>query len=204
MKKCMFKSFIVLCCIIFLSSLCFSGCKSTILPILNQNKVLQENIYKEYINLGNAYFEIERYSDALKFYEKALEDDNLYKVVCYKMAQCYIFLSDWENALAIYETILAEDPDNLSIKANIAYIYSVTGDFEEALFYYEDLLFAQPENITYLENYLAIILSDVDILFDNEDIFVERFHKLKNEYPENKNIVIFQGKYDEYLESFGN
>ena len=184
----------------FLSIIIFSSCKSNSFPILGQNKVFQNNLYKEYLNLGNGYYEIERYNEAIKFYEKVLEDKELGKTAYYKIAKCYGHLSDWSHALPMYEKMLSEDPENQSLKASIAYINSMVGDTDKALLLYKELLGIQPSNITYLENYLAIILSDIEIFKENRVTFEEIFKSLKENYPKNKNIEVFQNKFDELVE----
>ena len=188
--------------IFFLSIIIFPSCKSNSFPILGQNKVFQNNLYKEYLNLGNGYYEIERYNEAIKFYEKVLEDKELGKTAYYKIAQCYSHLSDWSHALPMYEKMLSEDPENQSLKASIAYINSMVGDTDKALLLYKELLGIQPSNITYLENYLAIILSDIEIFKENRVTFEEIFKSLKENYPKNKNIEVFQKKYEKLVEKF--
>lgn len=190
--------------VVFLAAFLFINCNSNSFPVLGQNKVFHDNLYKEYMNLGNSYYDIEKYSEAISFYEKVLDDESLGNVAYYKMAQCYSLLSDWGNALPMYEKLLEDDPENQAFMANIAYIYTMTRNVKDALGMYDKLLDKQPNNVTYIENYLAILLSDKSLFIENEEKFEELFSSLKESYPKNKNIEIFQKKYDEFKEENSN
>lgn len=185
---------------VFIPFFFLSGCNSTTFLIPGQKKAVINNLYAEYFNIGNAYFDLEKYDNAIVYYKKVLESSELYNAAYYKIGQCYVYKSDWANALPIYEDLLFADPENGSLKASVAYIYSMQGQFESALSIYEDLLNEQPNNEKYLENYLAIILSERNIFLENEKAFEEAFNQLKTNFPNNKNIKSFQERYESYLE----
>lgn len=168
----------------------FFSCKS----IDNSNI---QNIYIEYLNIGDTYFKLEDYQNASKYYNLALSNKDIYWATYYKLANCYAFMSDWNNALSMYKKILKRDEQNSTIKANIAYIYAMKGDFHYAEIIYESLISEQENNKDYIENYLAIILEDKKNFDDNKEKFNTLFEKLQENYPDSNNISILKNKYDE-------
>ena len=100
----------------------------------------------------------------------------------------------------MYKKILERDPENASLKAGIAYIYSMQGDFKNSISIYEELLVSQPVNQEYLENYLAVMAAD-EKKFEKSyaDKFMQTYETLKAEYPDNKNLTIFENKYKELM-----
>ena len=177
-----------------------TGCKSSSSLIPGEQTILLKNLYIEYAKLGDAYIAIEKYSDAINFYKKAMEEKELYWPCFYKVAKCYVYNSDWNHALEMYEKLLEKDPDNSSLKASIAYIYSMSGQYIKALDIYKELLILQPNNEKFIENYLAIMLGNEDIFKENRTNFEDKFQFFKDNFTKNSNITTFQKKYDEYVE----
>ena len=188
-------SFIFLLPVFFLTS-----CKSTSSIIPGEQRILLDNLFIEYSKLGDAYFGLAKYSEAITYYQKAMEDKELYWPCYYKVAKCYVYNSDWNHALEMYKTLLEKDSENSSLKASIAYIHSMRGNFEEALIIYDELLLLQPNNEKFIENYLAISLGNEKIFTDNREKFDKTFNFFKENFAKNSNITIFQKKYDEYVE----
>ena len=186
--------------VVLLSVSFLTSCKSNSSLIPGEQRILLKNLYIEYAKLGDAYFSIEKYSDAINYYKKAMEDKDLYWSSYYKVAKCYVYNSDWNHALEMYETLLSKDPENSSLKASIAYIYSMSAQYEKALSIYDELLQIQPNNEKYLENSLAIILGSEEVFKTNREKFETTFASFKENYTKNTNITIFQTKYDEYVE----
>lgn len=189
----------ILLILLCLFSLSFFSCKSTEVPIPGQSSIVLQNVYKEYVKLGDSYYSIEKYNDAIDCYKIALEDKSLYWPCYYKIAKSYVLMSDWGNALTMFETLLENDPDNSSLKASIAYIYSMAGDFNSALKYYDEIIQKQPTDEKYLENYLAILLSDKNIFIENKDDFEKSFDSFKKNFPKNENIELFNKTYEEFI-----
>ena len=188
---------IILSSLLFLSVESLTCCKSNSVPIPGQQKVLLKNLYIEYSKVGDAYFDVQRYSDAIDFYQKAMEE--LYWQCYYKIAKCYVFTSQWSDALEMFEILLEKDPENSSLKASIAYIYSMSGELENALNIYKDLLKIQPNNEDYIENFLAVVLGNKELFTTNKSEFEQLFSFFKENYSKNENIKIFQEKYDSYV-----
>ena len=200
LNKLLLKSLFSVNLLLLMPALFLTSCKSTSSIIPGEQRILLENLYIEYSKLGDAYFSLEKYSEAITYYQKAMEDKELYWPCYYKVAKCYVYNSDWNHALEMYKTLLEKDPENSSLKASIAYIHSMRGDFEEALIIYDELLLLQPNNEKFIENYLAVCLGNEKILIANREKFDKTFNFFKENFAKNTNITIFQKKYDEYVE----
>lgn len=175
-----------------------NSCTSTSLPIPGQSQIITQNIYIEYMKLGDSYMSLEKYSNAIDCYKKAWEDKKLYWTCYYKIAKCYVNTSDWGKALTMFEELLQQDNSNLTLKASMAYVYSKSGNFDKALEIYNDLLTQLPNDEKYLENYINVVLTSKELFEKNQNNFESNFEKLKKDYPENKNISIFQEKINSY------
>ena len=175
----------------------FCSCVSNSIPapVPGQNSAKIRNIYVEYFNIADTYYNLENYSKAAEYYELSMRKRDQYWAAYYKLAKCYVFVSDWDKAISMYKTILSRDPENASLKASVAYIYSMQGKLKKARVTYEELLVLQPKNQDYLENYLAVLLSYENKFKRYESQFLEKFEVFKTEYPDNRNITIFEERY---------
>lgn len=189
--------------IVFLISSLFSSCVTSnfSVPVPGQGKIKINNIYTEYYNIAETYFKLEEYSRAAEYYELAMRKKDQYWAAYYKLAKCYIFNSEWNSALPMYKKILERDPDNSTLKASLAYIYSMQSDFKKSIKIYEELLIEQPDNQEYLENYIAVLAADNKRFAKKNAVkFTEAYERLKETYPENKNLKIFEEKYKELMD----
>ncbi len=178
------------------------SCNSTgiSVPVPGQGDVKVKNIYAEYYNLGESYYKLEDYKTAAEYYELAMKKKEQYWASYYKLAKCYVFTSDWNNALPMYKKILERDNENASIKASVAYIYSMQGNYKQAKKIYEELLEEQPKNQDFLENYLAVLLSNEKRFKKDSELFLQTFDVLKTEYPEDRYIKNFDEKYKKLMD----
>ncbi|HOF02108.1 MAG TPA: tetratricopeptide repeat protein, partial [Spirochaetota bacterium] len=74
----------------------------------------------DYYNyLGNCYYNLGRYKDAIPCYKKAIElkDDN--PVYHNNLGNCYKSLGRYEEAMKTYNKALELDPGNVKIISNI-------------------------------------------------------------------------------------
>ena len=192
-KSCIFS-------ILFFNIFLILSCVSKPIPIPGESKVLIENIYFEYLNIADKYFELEDYNNAAKYYKLAMENKNLYWQSYYKLAKTYALLSDWKNALPMFEKLLERDKDNHSIKASLAYIYSMQGDTKKAIEIYKTLLEEDSLNEKYLENYLAVLLSSKDSFVENQEEIEKIYEQIETNFPNNTNLKIFDNTKTKYLE----
>ena len=177
-----------------------SGCVSKPVPIPGEKNIHIQNIYIEYSNIADKYFELEDYNNAAKYYKLAMENKNLYWQSYYKLAKTYALLSDWKNALPMFEKLLERDNDNHSIKASLAYIYSMQGDTKKAIEIYKKLLEEDSLNEKYLENYLAVLLSSKDSFVENQEEIEKIYEQIETNFPNNTNLKIFDNTKTKYLE----
>lgn len=192
-KSCVFS-------ILFFNIFLILSCVSKPIPIPGESKILIENIYFEYLNIADKYFELEDYNNAAKYYKLAMENKNLYWQSYYKLAKTYALLSDWKNALPMFEKLLERDKDNHSIKASLAYIYSMQGDTKKAIEIYKKLLEEDSLNEKYLENYLAVLLSSKDSFLENQEEIEKIYEQIETNFPNNTNLKIFDNTKTKYLE----
>ncbi len=192
-KSCIFS-------ILFFNIFLMLSCVSKPIPIPGESKILIENIYFEYLNIADKYFELEDYNNAAKYYKLAMENKNLYWQSYYKLAKTYALLSDWKNALPMFEKLLERDKDNHSIKASLAYIYSMQGDTKKAIEIYKKLLEEDSLNEKYLENYLAVLLSSKDSFVENQEEIEKIYEQIETNFPNNTNLKIFDNTKTKYLE----
>jgi tetratricopeptide (TPR) repeat protein len=115
-----------------------------------------KDLAKEYYNLGNAYFAIKRYKDAIEFYQKSLAYDEGAAKASFNMASSYIALGNPDKAIEILQSLLAQDPRNTALYGLIAYAQHVKGDDDGATANYLKVLELQPEERDALYN-LGII-----------------------------------------------
>ena len=192
-KSCIFS-------ILFFNIFLILSCVSKPIPIPGESKILIENIYFEYLNIADKYFELEDYNNAAKYYKLAMENKNLYWQSYYKLAKTYALLSDWKNALPMFEKLLERDKDNHSIKASLAYIYSMQGDTKKSIEIYKKLLEEDSLNEKYLENYLAVLLSSKDSFLENQEEIEKIYEQIETNFPNNTNLKIFDNTKTKYLE----
>lgn len=192
-KSCIFS-------ILFFNIFLILSCVSKPIPIPGESKILIENIYFEYLNIADKYFELEDYNNAAKYYKLAMENKNLYWQSYYKLAKTYALLSDWKNALPMFEKLLERDKDNHSIKASLAYIYSMQGDTKKAIEIYKKLLEEDSLNEKYLENYLAVLLSSKDSFVEKQEDIEKIYEQIETNFPNNTNLKIFDNTKTKYLE----
>ena len=165
-----------------------------------RSKKTFDNIYVEYARIGDTYYKLEDYANAIKYYNMALVNKDIYWNVYCKLAKTYAVSSNWDQALPMYRKLLKRDPENSSIKASIAYIYSMNGSTKKARQVYKELLEIEPENEKYLENYIALYLTDKQSYKQNEEIVNELLKKLQTYYTENKNIDRFKSVITEFTQ----
>lgn len=174
-------------------SILFVSCASTSkgAGIPGKHTAEIKNIYNEYYNIGNAYFELEKFDKAASYYELAMGNKENYWTVYYQLAKCYVYNSKYNEALPLYETLLKRDPDNNSLKTSIAYIYAMNGNVDKAIEMYKALIEESPENNEYLENLIAVLL-----LNENLEEVKEPFELLQKNFPDSENIPKFQKEID--------
>ena len=113
----------------------YISCTSTkfAVPIPGKNDSVVSNIYIEYLNIADNYFELKKYDKAETYYKAAMDNQDIYWNAYYKLAKCYVYEAKWDDALNAYETLLNRDSENISIQSSIAYIYAMSGNTEKSI-----------------------------------------------------------------------
>lgn len=168
----------------------FISCKTTDL-IPGSNRIKIQNIYNEYLNIANVYYELEKFDKAIEYYTLAMDSKELYWACYYNLAQCYALTSKWSQAEEHYVVLQKRDPENSSIKASLAYIKAMGGNVEESKKMYQELIHEHPENQLYLENYIAILFLEKNITEVSVPLAT-----LKDLFPDSKNISKFESQLD--------
>lgn len=165
-------------------SLLFMSCKSTAGLVPGQKQIVVKNLYKEYLNIADTYYSMEKYDKAITYYTNCLNDKSLYNTAYYKLGLCYVKSSDWNNAENVFQTLLKKDPENATLKSSLAYVYCMNNSTEKAGKIYVQLLEQFPENSLYLENYIAVLLKEKK--YDESAVQLEI---LKNKFPDSTKIA---------------
>ena len=93
-----------------------------------------------YYDLGNAYFELERFEDAISAYSRALELDDAILQAGYNLARVYIETGRMSKGIEILEKMLEADPENSVLLSTVAWAEYRSGNLIAALTGYERVL----------------------------------------------------------------
>ena len=72
----------------------------------------KKNVADSYRGLGIAYYEQEKYKDALAAFENAVCSDDMKQEIQFNVIVCYEKLEDWDNAKAKLEDYVTAYPDD--------------------------------------------------------------------------------------------
>lgn len=93
----------------------------------------------EYYNIGNAYYELEDFEKAEKFYLKSLSLDSDFTKSRYNLIEVYMRLRKYSLAKESIKHLSGEDRDNLKVKKSLAYLYYLEGSLDKSLEVYLDI-----------------------------------------------------------------
>lgn len=160
---------------------------------------LAQDLYAQYFDLAETYMELSKYDKALPLYETAREDQEFYWTSTYRMAKIYVNQKNWPKATVLYEELLKRDQNNSSLKESLAYCYAMSGNREKALSVYEELFKGGNTSEDILSNIISInasYLKDEKLSENKKQTYKDAaetyFERLKEMYPENKNISAFE------------
>ena len=83
-------------------------------------------------NLGNLYWQQERYEEALAAYAKSVELDPSDNDALYNLAITHIALNDAESALPLFEQLSVRMPNNASVWRELGRMYAINGQIEQS------------------------------------------------------------------------
>lgn len=83
-------------------------------------------------NLGNLYWQQERYEEALEAYAKSVELDPSDNDALYNLAITHIALNDADSALPLFEQLSVRMPNNASVWRELGRMYVINGQIEQS------------------------------------------------------------------------
>jgi len=98
------------------------------------NRVVKEdpNVIDAWFKLGNSYYKVRKYEEAIKYFQQALVLKPDYDLAVINMANAYRRLGRDDAALAGYEHYLTIDPRNAHVRYQVGEIYLDRGDAARA------------------------------------------------------------------------
>lgn len=121
------------------------------------SQVPRDELAGEYLNLGNAYFELEDYEQAAEYYARAADLDPQLRAASLNLARAYISEARYGEALSLIDELLTDDPNNTRVLQTRAYALYHAGRADDALAVYRTVLVEDPFNPDVLYN-LSVIL----------------------------------------------
>lgn len=177
-------TYIGFCFFLVLIFLPFTSCKSTanfFSRLAGGSDI--ENIYTAYMELGDAYADIEKYDEAIKYYERVLPNKELHYSVLYKLGRSYALSGQWDKSRDCYVKLLERDKNNFSLRSSLAYVTAMSGDIVKAIGMYAELCKEYPENQGILENYITLLISNKNIKDANMNLEI-----LNENFPDSERI----------------
>ncbi len=91
------------------------------------------------LSKGNALYKQKKYAEALREYQRVLEENqDLYQAYD-KIGLCYYRLNDLKNAIEAFELMLDKEPQSRGTLINLSAIYFEKGNLEEGMKYFKRL-----------------------------------------------------------------
>ncbi|MEL3905416.1 MAG: hypothetical protein P1P65_00050 [Treponema sp.] len=125
---------------------------------VNAKGRIDEDLAKEYFEIGQAYTEISKYDKAILFYLKAAKNPAHRNAAEYNLARVYGLQGDWKRARPILERQYQEAPGNMLILKAFAYSLAATGDEVRACEMYKTMYESDLENPESALNYARILI----------------------------------------------
>ena len=170
--------------------LIFYACSSSVhLPVPGEDSVKVNNIYIEYMSLGDSYMDLGKYDKAVEYYSYARQNKDLYWTAYYKMGRAYAFAKNYKQARKVYNRLLKRDRSNLELQTSIAYLYAMEGNVSAAVSIYEYLEGQNKENADVLVNFINVLFAD-----GQNDYAKIKLAELKERFPDNTSIAAFDKK----------
>jgi tetratricopeptide (TPR) repeat protein len=117
-----------------------------------------------YSNLGTAYFFLQRYSDSINMYEKAVQLDQGSEVYAGNLADAYRASGDLRKASLSYDKAIQlafkeyrVNPRNADTLASIALYYAKKGDSSNAVEFIRRARAIKPDAVSLIDNQAEIL-----------------------------------------------
>ena len=146
-----------------------------------------------YSALGDIYFNIQRYEDAIYEYKTAIWLDSL-NISAYRgLCRCYEEMGDYDSAVETYHTLIKIHPYDAEYHSNLANIMFLKGEIDEAISHYQHAITLNPAN-----TWTSVIAQTLGYLHQemqhNLDAAISAYQCAYNLTPEDMDIYINLGK----------
>ncbi|MDR3115036.1 MAG: tetratricopeptide repeat protein [Treponema sp.] len=112
---------------------------------------------EEYYAIGMAYLELEKYTEAAQWLNRAKAVDKTKTASEYNLGRIAFETKEYAEALRYFEKLLKKDPVNLMVLKAAAYTHIKLGNLEEALALYGQVLALAPESADDGYNYALVL-----------------------------------------------
>ena len=112
----------------------------------NENSVSKNRTALDCFSKGLEEFKKEDYKDAIKYYEKALNEDSNFAFAWDNLGLCYRKLNNFDKAIESYNKSIELDPYGLMPLQNIAIVYQYKKEYQKSIDAYERLALIDNNN----------------------------------------------------------
>lgn len=137
---------------------------------------LKRNLAFEYYNIGNTYFSLNKYAQAVEAYQKALTYDPDLAEGNFNLAQVYFALGRYGEGLEILHRLQRDRGENIILLQTIAYGLAKSGRREEAIQYYVRVLSNSEGNSNALYN-LGVLHYEME-QYDQSYMYLSRLYEI--------------------------
>lgn len=159
----------------------------------------EKNLSIEYYNIGNGFMELEKFDDAIEYYNKSLDIDYSNNSSRYNLVLAYVKSKKFLLAVENIDILLLQDSKNHDVLSLKAYSLYEMGEYEESLKVYERL-----DNIRKTDNDIKTRISK--LLFQLEKYeeslgYVENVIQDQNTEDDKKSLYLMAAKLLTLLEN---
>ncbi len=112
---------------------------------MQQQAAANPNDKQVRIELGNTYYDMQRWDAAIKWYEEAVRLDPNNVNVNTDLGTAYLYTNNPDRAIELYSKSLAVDPKHPQSLQNLGFAYFAMANFGDAVTTWEKLLAFHPE-----------------------------------------------------------
>ena len=135
----------------------------------SQRRIWETARAEEYYNLGMAYLELGRYTEAETWFDRARAADKTMIASEYNLGRIAYETGRFGDAARHFETVLNRDPNNVMALQATAFMLIRNGEFERAEAFYDRVLAMVPERADSGFNY-ALVLFGLEKFEESEEV----------------------------------
>ncbi len=149
---------------------------------------------EEYYNLGIAYYDLGKFAEAERWFQKAARADKTRVASEYNLGRIAYETGKAEEAARIFERLLEKDGDNVVTLKAAAFARLKNGDFEKAAAHYERVVTLLPETEDATYNY-ALVLHGMK----QDERALEILGPLLIRHPEDADALLLRARVEKSL-----